>query len=297
MTERIKKPDEDQLISYIKIMERDKLNILVSRVFFISPSLMAVNRFKNHIFIDVNHRFIRFTGYSREEIVGRSIQELNILRREQYDRICQSLKAQNAIYSEEVEYRMKSGEIRAAIYSAELFDVQDEKFVLSVYHDITERRHVQKTLKQREKELTQRLVELEEAKTALRVFSERLEEDRNNLEAVLHQNINELVFPYIRELRNHNLDERSKCYLNIIELNLKDIISPFLNNISLDYRNLTPTEIQVASMIRAGMMSKEIANLLGVAVGTVDTHRNNIRKKLGLKKEKTNLRSYLMSIS
>ena len=183
------------------------------------------------------------------------------------------------------------------IYSAEIIDVRDEKLFLSIYHDITERRHAQNALKQMEAELTQRSVELEEANTALRVFSERRSEDGKNLEARLQQNINELVIPYIRELQNYTLDERGKCYLNILESNFKGIVSPFLNNISSDYKNLTHTEIQVASMVREGMTSKNIAKLLGIAAGTVDTHRNNIRKKLGLKKGKNNLHSYLLSMS
>lgn len=282
---------------HIEILERDKLNILLSRMFFMSPSLMAVNRFDDYVFIDVNHRFIRFTGYSREEIVGRSIPELNILSREDYERICQSLKTKGAIYNEEIEYRTKSGNIRVGIYSAELIDVRGEKLLLSIHHDITERRHTQNALKQKEEELTKRSAELEETNMALRVFSERRREDRKNLETRLQQNINELIIPYIRELQNYNLDERGKCYLNILESNLKDIVSPFLNNISSHYKNLTPTEIQVANMVRGGMTSKNIAKLLNVAIGTVDTHRNNIRKKLSLKKGKTNLRSYLLSIS
>ena len=282
---------------HLEILERDKLNILLSRMFFMSPSLMAINRFKDHVFLDVNHRFIRFTDYSREEIVGRSIPEVNILSREDYERICQSLKTKGAIYNEEVEYRTKSGEFRTCIYSAELIDVNDEKLVLSIYHDITERIHAQSALKKKEDELTHRSAELEEANIALRVFSERRSEDRETLEARLRKNINELVIPYIRELQNNDLDERGRSYLSILELNLKDIVSPFLNTLSSDYKNLTPTEIIVANMVREGMTSKSIAKLLGVAVGTVDTHRNNIRKKLGLKKGKTNLRSYLLSIS
>ena len=282
---------------HIEILERDKLNILLSRMFFMSPSLMAVNSFDDYVFIDVNHRFIRFTGYSREEIVGRSILELNILSREDYERICQSLKTKGAIYNEEVEYRTKSGNIRMGIYSAELIDVRGEKLLLSIHHDITERTHAQNVLKQKEEELTKQSAELEKANSALRVFLERRREDRKNLETRLQQNINELIIPYIRELQNYNLDERGKCYLNILESNLKDIVSPFLNNISSYYKNLTPTEIQVSSMVRGGMTSKNIAKLLNVASGTVDTHRNNIRKKLGLKKGKTNLRSYLLSIS
>lgn len=258
---------------------------------------MAINRFEDHVFLDVNHRFIRFTGYSREEIVGRSIEELNILSRENYERICQFLKAKGAIYNERVEYRTKSGNIREGIYSAELIDVRGEKLVLSINHDITERRHAQDALKQKEEDLTRRSTELEEANTALRVFLKRRREDLKNLEAKLQQNINELVLPYIRELQHYNLDERGKCCLNVLESNLKDIVSPFLNNISSDYEKLTPTEIQVANMVRGGMTSKNISKLLGVAVGTVDTHRNNIRKKLGLKKGKTNLHSYLLSLS
>jgi PAS domain S-box-containing protein len=258
---------------------------------------MAVNRFDDYVFIDVNHRFIRFTGYSREEIVGRSITELNILSREDYERICQSLKTKGAIYNEEIEYRTKSGNIRMGIYSAELIDVRGEKLLLSIHHDITERVHAQNVLKQKEEELTKRSAELEKANSALRVFLERRREDRKNLETRLQQNINELIIPYIRELQNYNLDERGKCYLNILESNIKDIVSPFLNNISSYYKNLTPTEIKVSSMVRGGMTSKNIAKLLNVAPGTVDTHRNNIRKKLGLEKGKTNLRSYLLSIS
>jgi len=281
----------------IEILERDKINILLSRIFFMSPSLMAINRFEDQVFLDVNHRFIRFTGYSREEIVGRSIQETDILSRENYERICQYLKTKGAIYNERIEYRTKSGNIRVGIYSAELIDVRGEKLVLSINHDITERRHAQDTLKQREEELTRQSAELEEANTAIRVFLKRRREDMKDLEAKLQKNINELIIPYIRELQNYDLDERGKCYLNVLESNLEDIVSPFLNNISSDYKKLTPTEIQVACMVRVGMTSKNIAKLLGVAVGTVDTHRNSIRKKLGLKKGKTNLHSYLLSIS
>ncbi len=280
----------------IEILERDKINILLSRIFFMSPSLMAINRFEDHVFLDVNHRFIRFTGYSREEIVGRSIPELNILSRENYERICQSLKTKGAIYNERVEYRTKSGDIRMGIYSAERIDVRGEKLVLSINHDITERKHAQNTLKQMEEELTRRSAQLEEANTALRVFLKRRGEDLKNLEAKLQQNINELVLPYIRELQNYNLDERGKCYLNVLESNLKDIVSPFLNNISSNYKKLTPTEIRVASMVKGGMTSKNIAKLLCVTVGTVNTHRNSIRKKLGLKKREPNLRSCLLSL-
>ena len=62
------------------------------------------------------------------------------------------------------------------------------------------------------------------------------------------------------------------------------------------YKYLTPQEIQVADLIRKGKRTKEIADMLHTSASTIGTHRNHIRKKLNLKKEGINLRSYLQSL-
>ena len=70
-----------------------------------------------------------------------------------------------------------------------------------------------------------------------------------------------------------------------------------MRNMSNTYKSLTPKETQIAEMIRGGKNSKDIADMLGTSVATINTHRNNIRKKLNMKKQKTNLRSHLLSLS
>ena len=64
---------------------------------------------------------------------------------------------------------------------------------------------------------------------------------------------------------------------------------------SLAYQTLTTTEIQICSLIRDGLGSKEIANNRGVSVATISRHREHIRQKLGIANSKVNLVTHLQS--
>jgi DNA-binding CsgD family transcriptional regulator len=55
-------------------------------------------------------------------------------------------------------------------------------------------------------------------------------------------------------------------------------------------------EIKVINFIREGRTTKEMAELLNASARTVEAHRDNIRKKMGLRNRKANLRSYLMAL-
>ena len=72
--------------------------------------------------------------------------------------------------------------------------------------------------------------------------------------------------------------------------------SPLSKTLHSRYLNLTPKEIRVASLIKEGRTTKEIAELLGMSVAAIDFHRNNIRKKLGLRNKKANLISHLATM-
>ncbi len=163
--------------------------------------------------------------------------------------------------------------------------------------EVEERKAAQESLLQKEEELKIKSLNLEEANTALKVLLKRGEQDKNELEEKVLSNIRELALPYLEKLKQGELDTKQMLYVSILESNLNDIISPFLQKLSSQYVNLTPTEIQVANLVREGKSTKEIADLLNISKRAIEFHRNNIRDKLGLKKEKANLRSYLLSLS
>ncbi|MEJ2096878.1 MAG: LuxR C-terminal-related transcriptional regulator [Deltaproteobacteria bacterium] len=88
---------------------------------------------------------------------------------------------------------------------------------------------------------------------------------------------------------------REATMVDIIETHLNDIVSPLLQQFANANIILTPQEIQVASLVKDGKTSKEIADILNITEATVNFHRKNLRIKFGLKNKQTNLRSYLIS--
>jgi DNA-binding CsgD family transcriptional regulator len=84
--------------------------------------------------------------------------------------------------------------------------------------------------------------------------------------------------------------------VNILESNLRNILSPFTHRLSSKYSNLTSREVRIADLIKEGKSSKEIADLLNVTPSAINIYRYRIRKKLGMN-NKDNLRMYLSSLA
>jgi PAS domain S-box-containing protein len=162
--------------------------------------------------------------------------------------------------------------------------------------EIRERKQFETELRKREKQLKNKAVQLQELNSALEILLKKRDEDRIDLEEKMVSNVRELVLPYLEKLNNGKLPDKEKTYLSMIKSNLKDIISPFARSLTGKYIGLTPTEIQVANMIKQGKTTKDIAELNNLSARTIEFHRDNIRSKLGIKNKKINLRTYLLSL-
>jgi len=162
--------------------------------------------------------------------------------------------------------------------------------------EIRERKQFETELRNREKELKNKTAQLEELNAALKILLKKRDEDRIELEEKMVSNVRELVLPFLAKLNKGKLPEKQSAILSIIESNLKDIVSPFARRLSSKYLGFTPTEIQVANLIKQGKSTKDIAELSNLSPRTVEFHRDNIRTKLGIKNKKINLRTQLLSL-
>lgn len=158
------------------------------------------------------------------------------------------------------------------------------------------RKATEHALRSREKDLERERQEVDEVNAALKVLLKERERDKENIREDIISNIKISVLPLLQRLETSVPDGTLKEILATAKSRLNDIASPFIRRISSEYLRLTPNEIKVASLIKEGKTSKEIAEFLNVSLNTIITHRYNIRKKTGLRSKKLNLRAYLYTL-
>lgn len=178
------------------------------------------------------------------------------------------------------------------------------KMHLQLLHEIEERKVAQKALQRSHDELDQRVADrtseldqkterLAEINVALKVLLEKREEDKKELEEKILFNIEKLIFPYLEKLKTRCNNESQEVLLEIIRSNLDEITSSFTHNYQDYLSKLTPTQIQIADLIKQGKTTKEISSLLNLSPSTIAFHRQEIRKRLSLTNKKINLRATL----
>ena len=131
---------------------------------------------------------------------------------------------------------------------------------------------------------------------ALRVLLKKRENDRIELEEKVQLNVKELIEPYIDNLQKTPLSARQTTLLGIISENLAEIISPFARKFASIKYKLTPQEMQIASLVRQGKTTKEIAETMSLSKRTIEFHRTKIRDKIGLQSKKESLQAHLLSL-
>ena len=166
--------------------------------------------------------------------------------------------------------------------------------------EIAERKQAEKLLRESEYRLKETATKLQEQKSALEQKNialgeiiAQVEVEKRKIKNDIAANVNELLLPILEKLK---LENTAGKYVDLLKSHLGELVSSFGRKIRGKRLNLTSREIEICNMIKGRLTSKEISSLLNISYQTVEKHRKNIRRKMGISKKDINLTSLLQSI-
>jgi two-component system, NtrC family, sensor kinase len=116
------------------------------KAFHSSPEIIFITS-SNGKYLEVNESYTRFSGYTREEVLGRKTTEIDTwVNPSNRDRILAKIAEQGHIYNEETQFRVKSGDIHTLIFSNEVINIDNEPCLIFVGTDISERKKMEERL-------------------------------------------------------------------------------------------------------------------------------------------------------
>jgi len=252
-------------------------------------------------FLLINKAYAKMLGYeSPEQVITTITDTATQIHADPGNRaaILAALEQQDWFYAEQ-PYLRKDGSIMIGELAIRRVLKTDGTiaYLEGIVEDITERKKAEGALLESESELRIKARNLMEINTTMKVLLNTMEKDQEELKERFLANIKEQVFPYLEKLKKTPLNDVQKGFIKTAEDCLNEIASPFVQNLTSSYLNLTKKEIQIAALVKEGKTSKEIAGLLNATQRVIDFHRENIRKKLGLNNKKGNLAILLRSFS
>ncbi len=132
------------------------------------------------------------------------------------------------------------------------------------------------------------------SRQALSIFAKDMDCEKKEIEKKISNIVSNKIMPILKDLQNTLKKEKYRTQLDVLETYISNLI-PSTENYNV-LTSLTDMEMKISVMIRDGLSSHKITNLLYISIETVKTHRKNIRKKLNIQNSDINLATYLKSI-
>ncbi|MGV7224759.1 MAG: helix-turn-helix transcriptional regulator [Nitrospinales bacterium] len=273
-----------------------------------------------------NRRACEFTGYCKDELTAADFGDLTQRddRSQPLHWLQMMLAGEQQIGCIEARLTHKQGEKLWFELSVSKTLWNKQPAVLVIFKDITERKCTQEALvstcaelncrvEKQASELKNSVRELDRKRkefSLLKIEGEKINNElleTNNAISILARNINDhrleagksvanaihsRIMPVVDSLRNLAKTDEIQSGLDILDMHLQTLGKELRGEMNT-MANLTPSELQVATMIKNGLKSREIAEKFYISLQTVKTHRRNIRKKLNIKSPNTSLASYL----
>lgn len=166
--------------------------------------------------------------------------------------------------------------------------LDDSPYWTLIVRDITEQKAM-------DIKLREEMLNAEEMNVTLRNVLKSIEDDRKEFEKKLSERISTSILPGLAKVGAEKQDEVRQGYLALLKHQLISLTGGFDSELDGDLLKLTKTELKICQFIKAGLSGKEICDAMNLSFETIQTHRKNIRKKLGLRGRSQSLHQFLVS--
>lgn len=303
-------PPEDQIARLLKEIEAlrrkdsEDLRLLSEhRAALDAHSIVAITDSRGRM-THVNDLFCAISGYTRDELIGQDHRIVNSGHHPTsfFAEIWRTISSGHT-WKGEICNKAKDGQtywVKTTIVPFRDSRGRIQSY-LSIRTDITELikakdalTRINARLRVNADKLKAERLALNRKNTALNELISHVEEEKNKIKLQITRNLENQIYPLLEQLqaRLRGADAR---YLELIRSGLEDIAAPLSGLEDDQISALSPRELQLCTLIRHGMTAKEIASLMHLSNRTIEKHKENIRKKLGLAHTGSNLMSYLRS--
>ena len=161
-----------------------------AKVFHASPDWIFIVRMEDGLIMDANEGFVRLSGYSIEEAVGRTTAALGLWTYpKKRSHFLDEIRAKGSVSNYEHEIRRKDGQLRDMLTSSVIIDIVGTTCLIAISRDITDQRHAEEEIRNLnvdlESRVSARTAELEGALRELESFSYSISHDlRSPLRAI-----------------------------------------------------------------------------------------------------------------
>ncbi|MFN8418088.1 MAG: PAS domain S-box protein [Anaerolineae bacterium] len=142
-----------------------------------SPAAISIASLPDGHWIDVNEAVEKMTGFSREELLGRTSTDVGLVDDQTRLIILEAIRDQGAVRNVEIQMHTKSHEVIDVLLSVEQVELNGKPSLLAIQYDITERKRVEREIRRLNDDLEQRGIALEAANKELEAFSYSVSHD------------------------------------------------------------------------------------------------------------------------
>jgi PAS domain S-box-containing protein len=275
------------------VTEHRRMEERFEKSFSCNPDAVTITNINDGRFLVVNEGFELHSGYTADEIQGKSVYDLQIWKRpEDREQLIKLLEKNRSVRNFEAEFTVKSGEVKTALVSSEIINLEKEPCMLMVIRDITDIKLTDERLQETANQLVKKNQEVIRKNAALNEVLKHLEHEKTVFRHEVSANLENLLQPLIARLESTPA-RLTPDDIDKVRTGLKRVLGEEIDDFRNNLARLTPRELDVCELIKKGRSTKEIADELHLSSETVQKHRQAIRKKLQIDRRGLSLASYL----